>query len=1041
MILVAKTYWGGMPFWFRRPPGGRARGSRSCSEPTTFGRFSAACTGRRRHGPSARASASSLIHPRVDFTHHYAVPRLVAAGFGVLAANSRHVRNDTACEHEELVARRRGVREVAAEEGRASRSVVLLGNCGRRIARGASTRPRRSSRRRSVSNARPGERPTRFAAAEMTPADGVALRRGAPRAGARPPPLHRRGGRRRGRPVRHRRPPSTCTTRGTAFASRRPRRRIAPDFVERVRDAQVARVRRIDDAARALLRSHGAAVEESEAPASRQRPFEERQEVLRRRAYEPVMVVHRTMANPAYVDPALDADPEGASRDYGSLLSDRPDLMNMTAMGFARTCTPRAWLSTWSGLSSNADLVANAARFDEPTLVAYAARDREVYFGRDVRPVFDACAASDKRLVRIDGARHYFEPDFGETAAPDVDRLDGRARAVAEGAVRVSGARVVVVYHSEGGRTRALAEAAVRGAQEVPGVSARAVAVSEARAAQDELAAADAIVFGSPTYMGSASAAFKAFMDASAPVWALQGWRDKLAAGFTHSAAPSGDKLGTLLQLSVFAAQHGMVWVGLGLPPSYASETASAGDGTNRLGSHLGRDGAVGARQRRSVRGRSPHVRAPRAPRRRARGAVDARPSDRRVAGRVAGARPPPRGHALAFPPPRPPRAGGLAPDEPPRARGAPGALRASPRRRGPRGRRAARDRDRVRAALLRARQRVRRVRDGASDGRRHRSTASRCARSSPTRARCEDVARYNHRVGDLVLHPLGLAALARTPATAVRAVRLPPGDAAVRAERRVLRLVAGPGREAPAGGDGGARGRREDVRGAASAARPARDGPGRSGRRGARGRRVADAGRAPARARDAPRRVRRGSRVRRRQPAPRLRSAPRRARRDARRDRHRPRPRLRERDARRRGPAAVAGTPSPRRRWRPSRTGRAARSPWLRPGSRSSRSTAAVCRSRSAAAAPSCRATGWRACCSASRCTRRCSATSRRTAASSTTTARVTASGSAFAGEGRCRPARRGDARRRGPLPRRAARGVRRALRRVTPVAHAGSP
>jgi alpha-beta hydrolase superfamily lysophospholipase len=67
--------------------------------------------------------------------------------------------------------------------------------------------------------------------------------------------------------------------------------------------------------------------------------------------------------------------------------------------------------------------MANAARFDEPTLVVHAARDREVYFDRDVRPVFDACGATDKRLVRIDGARHYFEPDFGEAAAPDVERL------------------------------------------------------------------------------------------------------------------------------------------------------------------------------------------------------------------------------------------------------------------------------------------------------------------------------------------------------------------------------------------------------------------------------------------------------------------------------------------------------------------------------------------------------------------------------------------------------------------------------------------
>ena len=67
--------------------------------------------------------------------------------------------------------------------------------------------------------------------------------------------------------------------------------------------------------------------------------------------------------------------------------------------------------------------MANAARIDEPTLVVHAARDREVYFDRDIRPVFEACAATDKRLVRIEGARHYFEPDLGETVALDVERL------------------------------------------------------------------------------------------------------------------------------------------------------------------------------------------------------------------------------------------------------------------------------------------------------------------------------------------------------------------------------------------------------------------------------------------------------------------------------------------------------------------------------------------------------------------------------------------------------------------------------------------
>lgn len=113
------------------------------------------------------------------------------------------------------------------------------------------------------------------------------------------------------------------------------------------------------------------------------------------------------------------------------------------------------------------------------------------------------------------------------------------------------------------------------------------MSVADAEANMARLAEADAIVFGAPTYMGSASAAFKGFMDASSKVWAEGGWKDKLAAGFTNSASQSGDKLATLQQLSVFAAQHGMVWVSLGLPPGNNSSRGSLDD-LNRLGSFLG---------------------------------------------------------------------------------------------------------------------------------------------------------------------------------------------------------------------------------------------------------------------------------------------------------------------------------------------------------------------------------------------------------------------------------------------------------------------
>lgn len=144
---------------------------------------------------------------------------------------------------------------------------------------------------------------------------------------------------------------------------------------------------------------------------------------------------------------------------------------------------------------------------------------------------------------------------------------------------------IAVVYHSGYGHTAVLAQAVAAGAGALAKV--HLVPVEEADEHWDLLAAADAIVFGAPTYMGSLSAAFKTFMEKSSKVWGGQGWKDKLAAGFTNSASQSGDKLNALVQLAIFAAGHGMVWVSLGLMPGNNSSTASAED-LNRLGSFLG---------------------------------------------------------------------------------------------------------------------------------------------------------------------------------------------------------------------------------------------------------------------------------------------------------------------------------------------------------------------------------------------------------------------------------------------------------------------
>ncbi|MFI6832735.1 flavodoxin family protein [Kribbella sp. NPDC050241] len=150
-------------------------------------------------------------------------------------------------------------------------------------------------------------------------------------------------------------------------------------------------------------------------------------------------------------------------------------------------------------------------------------------------------------------------------------------------------ARIAIAYHSGFGHTAKQAEAVAAGAASVPGTVTDLVLLDELTDdIWDRLAAADAIIFGAPTYFGSPSAVFKAFAEASVKIWAADlGWRDKIAAGFTNSKAMSGDKLNSLVDLAVFAAQHGMIWVGLDLYPGWAESTASIED-LNRLGSWLG---------------------------------------------------------------------------------------------------------------------------------------------------------------------------------------------------------------------------------------------------------------------------------------------------------------------------------------------------------------------------------------------------------------------------------------------------------------------
>lgn len=151
--------------------------------------------------------------------------------------------------------------------------------------------------------------------------------------------------------------------------------------------------------------------------------------------------------------------------------------------------------------------------------------------------------------------------------------------------------KVAIVYHSGFGHTERLAQSVARGASDGGALASlhNTDDLYQPDAGPWEtLAAADAIVFGSATYMGAASASFKAFADASSRVYKEHGWKDKLAAGFTNSGTPSGDKAATLNQFMVLACQHGMNWVSPAFKPGYSLTSHDYDTAINRTGHYTG---------------------------------------------------------------------------------------------------------------------------------------------------------------------------------------------------------------------------------------------------------------------------------------------------------------------------------------------------------------------------------------------------------------------------------------------------------------------
>jgi hypothetical protein len=340
----------------------------------------------------------AFMHPRADFTRHYAVPFLLEAGYAVLTQNSRSLGNDSMLVHEQILldvaAGVRRLRDLGFER------IVLCGNSGGGSLYTLYIAQAHAPQGRRLADTAAGDALdlNRYA---MPHVDAVVYLAAHPGEGlfllhAIDPS------------VVDENDPVACDAAldmydpGNGFRVPPAATRYGPDFLSRYRAAQRARVERIDATARELVGRRREA--RARATADPRDAAAWRQAIAVR-----FMTVYRTEADPRYVD--LSLDPSG--RDYGSLFGYRPDLINYGPFGFARVVTPEAWLSTWSGLSSRASIPRNGAAVDVPALVIGYSADN-CCFASDSRLIFDSLGTSNKEIVSVPGD-HYGHPAPGAT--------------------------------------------------------------------------------------------------------------------------------------------------------------------------------------------------------------------------------------------------------------------------------------------------------------------------------------------------------------------------------------------------------------------------------------------------------------------------------------------------------------------------------------------------------------------------------------------------------------------------------------------------
>jgi pimeloyl-ACP methyl ester carboxylesterase len=348
------------------------------------------------------------MHPRVDFSRHYLVPYLVDGGYAFMGSTTRYLNHDADALHERLLMDVAGT--VAWLRERGFEKVVLLANSGGGSLFAFYLEQAAKAPAERITRAQSGDA-VPLHETDMPPADGLVLLA-----------AHLGEGRflleRLDPSVVDEADPVTTDPRLDMYDARNGYRPMgegpssySADFLAEFRAGQVARCRRLDAMALAWCeeaRHHRRRLGKMEDLPAAERAYLTRHALQRR-----YFLIYRTLADPRYLDPSLDP----SQRPLGSIFSfGRDPIVGNYGEGLARSMSGRGWLSTWSGLTSQAELERTLPGVRVPTHVISALADLDIH-PSECRQAFEWSGAGDKVYSELPWAGHYLYAVGSEGAA------------------------------------------------------------------------------------------------------------------------------------------------------------------------------------------------------------------------------------------------------------------------------------------------------------------------------------------------------------------------------------------------------------------------------------------------------------------------------------------------------------------------------------------------------------------------------------------------------------------------------------------------